>query len=644
MHLHVLKHGPLALVLLGAIFILTASSARPLAMPATASNSETAYIIQAATADLAAAAVEVAGGTITHELGIINGVAARLDPAALALLLTDPHLTLQADVTLSSGHSSRYYDDRETDTAGYDLYPAAAVNVNELHEERIYSPEFVCKNNRIQLRKTEDRERLQGSSITVAVVDSGLLPMASSRDWDYEDKKTGTLIAESHNRCIIYRDFVDPDGSGNSVDDNGHGTHIAATIADNRETELGEDMDDTAVGVAPQTNLVIARALDADGSGSYADVIAAIDWIVENKENYAIRVLNLSLYAPVGGYYWQDPLNQAVMRAWQAGIVVVTVAGNDGPDAGTITAPGNVPYVITVGALTSGRYTESGRDELADYSARGPTESAFVKPDLLVPATRTIAVMPLESQLADAVGSDALVSKERGSLDVGRQTWRQAYYELSGTSMAAAQVSGIVALMLQANPELSPDQVKYRLLSTARPAIDDASGEPLYTVWEQGAGLVDARAAIFAETSEAANIGLDIALDLDPDNEEHHWGYTTWDETAGEFRLVDPDSGEAVQIWQGGRRSYAGSNWLWTSGRRSYAGGRRSYAGGRRSYAGSNLTWAGSQMPWLQNNVQSFGGLGGDLVLDDGGPPRAAEQPEAETYTVWLPLVVSAGR
>lgn len=638
MHLYVLQRSPIVLVLLWIMLIVYSGFAQ-LAVPVTGSAAGGAdYIVQAANSTAAAAAVEQAGGTVSHQLGIINAVAAQLEPTALARLQANPQLTLHPDTTLrnASFYNSTWW---ETDTRGFDLYPTAAVNVQALHEQRVSTPDFECDDQRVTFDDDWNSERLNGSGVTVAVVDSGVLPMASHSDWRYRDSATGTLIAESEDRCLIYRDFVDPANVNNSIDDNGHGTHIVTTIADNRRTIMGDDYSFSRIGIAPRANLVVARALRADGSGSYADVIAAIDWIVANKDTYAIRVLNLSLYAPITGYYWQDPLNQAVMRAWQAGIVVVTVAGNDGPAAGTITAPGNVPYVITVGALTSGRYTESGRDELADYSARGPTESAFVKPDVLVPATRTIAVMPTYSYLAQQLGSDAIVSYDRGYLDLGRQTWHQTYYELSGTSMAAAQVSGIVALMVQANPDLSPDQVKYRLMATARPALDAVTNEPLYTAWEQGAGLVDAEAAVFAETLEAANTGLDIALDLDPNSAEHHWGFTTWDEATGEFRLVDPTTGEPIQIWEGGRRSYAGGEWLWTGGRRSYAGSDLTWAGGRRSYAGSDLTWAGSAMTWTQPADRSAGALSSDLVLDPDIAVDEAAEPAQRGYTVWLPVV-----
>ncbi|GAB4205729.1 MAG: hypothetical protein OHK0022_32130 [Roseiflexaceae bacterium] len=339
-------------------------------------------------------------------------------------------------------------------------------------------------------------------------------------------------------------------------------------------------------------------------------MIAAIEWVVQNKDRYRVRVLNLSLYAPVGGPYWADPMNQAVMKAWQAGIVVVTAAGNAGPEAGTITAPGNVPYVITVGAIKSGRYTQSREDELAAYSSRGPTESAFVKPDVVVPASRTIAPMPSSSALAKQL---ALLCNSRPSQSTpciqissapeygfGTTGIQQSYYYLSGTSMAAAEVSGLVALLLQVRPQLTNDQVKWQLLSTARPNIEQATGKMAYSPWEQGAGLVDVVAAVQSTDLGSANAGMDIALDLDvtSDPQTHYWGYTTWDSVAKEFRLIDPANGQPIAVWSGGTRAWIGGTRAWIGGTRAWIGGTRAWIGGTRAWIGGTRAWIGNQELW----------------------------------------------
>ena len=127
---------------------------------------------------------------------------------------------------------------------------------------------------------------------------------------------------------------------------------------------------------------MVIKAFDADGRGSYLDVIRGIDWVVANRDRYGIRVLNLSFSARPVSYYWDDPLNQAVMRAWQLGIVVVASAGNRGPDAMSIGVPGNVPYIITVGAMSDAASKRANDDFLASFSSTGPTYEGFVKPDV----------------------------------------------------------------------------------------------------------------------------------------------------------------------------------------------------------------------------------------------------------------------
>ena len=127
----------------------------------------------------------------------------------------------------------------------------------------------------------------------------------------------------------------------------GHGTHISSIIGNAAVASTGRYQ-----GVAPGVNLVSVKALNNNGAGRYFDVIRGIQWIVSNKSRYDIRVLNLSLSAPVRSHYWDDPLNQAVMTAWASGIVVVVSAGNEGPSPMSIGVPGNNPYVITVGAVT----------------------------------------------------------------------------------------------------------------------------------------------------------------------------------------------------------------------------------------------------------------------------------------------------
>jgi serine protease AprX len=232
-------------------------------------------------------------------------------------------------------------------------------------------------------------------------------------------------------------------------------------------------------------------------------------------------VLNLSLGAAPQSRYWEDPLNRAVMRAWQAGLVVVASAGNTGPGPQTITVPGNVPYVITVGAMTD-NYTpaNSADDRLASFSAAGPTYEGFVKPDVVAPGGHIWSLMPTYATIAQ-----------------GHPAYQNSgdYFTMSGTSQAAAVTTGVVALLLQAQPGLTPDQVKCKLLSSARPAVD-AKGAFAYSVFQQGAGLIDAAAARDSERLDCANRGLDVDADLAG---TQHFGGGARQDAQGQYYLAD---------------------------------------------------------------------------------------------------------
>ena len=592
------------------------------------------YIVQAASAEAAAAAVRQAGGTVTARLGIINGVSAGLTGAVAARLAATPGLTLHADTLVRAADD----DSHETDTRGTYLYPAAATDVQQLHTQEIWSPQADFDDGTMRVSATEQEEYdLQGWGVTVAVVDSGLINMQHAGDWMYQDAETGTLIAEYAGRGIVYRDFVPRSGENgntggqarNSVDQNGHGTHVISTIIDNRAAPLGPDAARGPVGVAPQASLMVARALDKTGAGTYGQVIAAIDWIVANRATYNVRVLNLSLYAPVSGPYWADPLNQAVMRAWQAGLVVVAAAGNGGPGPGTITAPGNVPYVITVGAVKSGRYTASGFDELAAYSSRGPTESAFVKPDVLVPASRTIAPLPSGSLLATEVQAGRLQDTADVDYGVGEPSHGSKYYQLSGTSMAAAEVSGIAALIVQAHPTLTNDEVKYRLMATARPARDALTGQFLYSPWEQGAGLVNAPAAVLGAITGTANNGLDVAQDLTTTT--HYWGYTSWDPATGQFSLPVEDS--TTRVWDGTTRVWDGTTRVWDGTTRVWDGTTRVWDGTTRVWDGTTRVWDGSLATTWAGNAALWAGSTRAWAAATAAPSAA---PSAATAQILL--------
>jgi serine protease AprX len=513
-------------------------------------------IVIGRSADQAAAAVHGAQGIVERDLRIINGVAARLAPRQIGYLRSQG-LRVTANTRLSTASVPAAY----TPPATNGVFPASALGLDH-------------------------HSRLSGRGVTVALVDSGLPPIAELQpDRGLND---GTLIAgDRHDRFLVYHDFTSR--TRRSQDPFGHGTHVAGTIAGSSDLERP----DLARwrGVAPDANLVVARAIGADGSGTYADTIAAIDWIVSNKTRYNIRVLNLSLLASVQSLYWVDPLNQAVMRAWQSGIVVVTAAGNSGPDSETVAVPGNNPYVITVGAYRSAAVSGSGMDEITQWSARGPTaDSGFVKPDILAPGVRVVSALPRSSALAEGAAEGQQVAR-RAVLDLAGTRSVVGMYQLSGTSMAAAEVSGLAALLLQQRPNLTNDQVKWLLARSARLVVDTQTGQAAYSTWEQGFGKVDATALLtYRGEVGSANLGMNIRRDLDLSSHGRHYvGASSYDPATGLYSVpASNDTTGTYFNWCGQFVPWPGSSALGSCGASS----------GGTTVPSSGATWTGRGGIW----------------------------------------------
>ena len=307
---------------------------------------------------------------------------------------------------------------------------------------------------------------VDGSGVGVAILDSGVV------GW-HDD-----LGAD---RVVHFADFVNFQPS--AYDDYGHGTHVAGIISGN-----GYDSNGARRGIAPGASLVVLKVLDGSGLGYISNVIAAIDYAIANKDTYHIRVMNLSVAAGVYESYNSDPLTLAAKRAVDAGIVVVSAAGNLGRNRlgqtqyGGVGAPGNAPWVLTVGASSHMGTTDRGDDTVAAFSSRGPTAIDFkAKPDLVAPG------VGIES-LTDA-GTLLYQSKPAARLWGTLPTATEPYLSLSGTSMAAPVVTGTIALMLQANPTLTPNLVKAVLEYTAETRTE-------YNALTEGAGFLNARGAV----------------------------------------------------------------------------------------------------------------------------------------------------
>src|ERR1043165_8938565 len=317
---------------------------------------------------------------------------------------------------------------------------------------------------------------LDGSGVTIAVLDSGI---------DSKHKSVATS-----GKIKFSKDFT---GENRTDDPWGHGTHVAAIAAGDSAPTAG-----AYEGVAPAANLVNLRVLNSNGVGKVSGVLAALDWLIANKNNYGVKVVNMSLGTPAINSYEDDPICNAVRKLVDAGVVVVAAAGNNGKDAngrtiyGAIHCPGNEPSASTVGASNSFGTDARNDDAVTSYSSRGPTRSFsvdsyglvhydnIIKPDLVAPGNKIIS--------AEAAGNGLL--KQYPELETNKySTTNMKLMYLSGTSMSTPAVAGAAALLLEANSSLTPNMVKMLLMYTAQPL-------PGFNTLDQGAGQLNIAGAV----------------------------------------------------------------------------------------------------------------------------------------------------
>jgi serine protease AprX len=331
---------------------------------------------------------------------------------------------------------------RGGDLPTFSLFPGEVMRVTSAHIESLSQdddieqiwpdlPVYTCLNTSVPKLNAPKvwAAGLKGQGIKVAVVDTGL-------DDSHPDFA---------GRVVAMKSFV----SESARDDNGHGTHVAGTIAGSGTQSGGK-----YVGVAPEASLYIAKVLKANGSGSTSGVMAGIEWAVLEQK---VQIVNLSLGSggPCDGSDALSTLCDEAVR--QAGVVMCIAAGNDGPEEKTVGSPGCARFVITVGAI-------SDNDQMARFSSRGPTADGRTKPDVVFPGVGIIAPRAAGTRLGTVI--------------------EEGYVASDGTSMATPHASGVAALMLQANPSLTAEQVKSQML---------AAGVSIGALPnEQGVGKVDA--------------------------------------------------------------------------------------------------------------------------------------------------------
>ena len=337
---------------------------------------------------------------------------------------------------------------------------ALEVPARMVHELAVLDEvEYVTSDTKVFIHMDVARETIRedrvdpikytGKGVGVAVIDTGAAPHPD--------------LVEPDNRIIAFKDYVNQ--KKEPYDDNGHGTHVAGCIAGN-----GSGSDGKYSGIAPKANIIAIKTLNSEGSGDSSDVIAAIQWALDNRARYNIKVLNLSLGSKPQSLSY-SPIDKAVSAAWEKGMTVICAAGNEGPGRQTISSPGICPEVITVGALDDRDTAHTKDDIIASFSSRGPTKRMVAKPDIVAPGVNIISL--------------AVPSRDN-----------VLYKSLSGTSMATPIVSGCAALIHEMFPDYTNQQVKELMMSTAK--------DLNYPSYAQGKGLIDLAAIVKAREGGVA--------------------------------------------------------------------------------------------------------------------------------------------
>lgn len=268
-----------------------------------------------------------------------------------------------------------------------------------------------------QITRVDEAHRrgFVGNRVTVAVMDTGIV-----QHIDFGNRVIG---------------FMDPlYGKALSYDDNGHGTHVAGIVAGSGFASKGKYR-----GMAPGCNVLAIKVLDRMGNGDTKKVVKALKWLIQNKEKYNVRILNISVGMLTSAKEEEQRfLIDAVEEVWNEGIVVVAAAGNNGPLRGSVTVPGLCPSIITVGSSDDEEHNTGKLGLIKGYSGRGPTDACVMKPEVVAPGT-------------------SVVSCGRGL---------NSYDVKSGTSMATPVVAGAIAILLGRYPSLTPADVKLRLHET----------------------------------------------------------------------------------------------------------------------------------------------------------------------------------
>jgi serine protease AprX len=450
------------------------------------------------------AQVRADGGTVTDRLDVVNGFAATIPASVQGELARTAGVR---EVTRNGSVEPQGVDPSKLKTA----FPAS---INAPQAWNGYGIDAT------------------GRGVGVAVIDTGIdSDLADFRDANGDSRVVASAV-------------VNPDATTDQ-DEYGHGTHVAGILAGNSwRRGYDDDARGRYLGIAPNANLVSVKVSDDDGNTTVLDVIRGLQFVVDHKDDYNIRVVNLSLEAANPGSYKTDPLDAAVENAWFNGIVVVAAAGNRGtaPDAVSY-APGNDPYAITVGAVDDGASKADGDDARPSWSSRGITRDGFIKPEVHAPGAGIVSNLAKHSKFAQMCASCVV---DGNMIRAG------------GTSMAAPVVAGAVALMLQKAPQLTPDQVKGLLIAGSR---------KLNGKWPE-IDLVGTGKLYYRGARPTANLGLSPNLLVDSASglidytrsswSRSSWSRSSWSRSSWSCADCSEDSGDGVLP---SRSSWSRSSW-----------------------------------------------------------------------------------
>jgi serine protease AprX len=386
-------------------------------------------------------------GHLDRDLKLISGVALDMPGSKLKLLASVPGLTITPD---APAHPTGSFSSKQL------WVPNTGI-------DKLWNAPLSAGSTKTQSDLTAP---------TIAVVDSGV---DTTKVADF-----GGRVVQQVNLCGL------PNNSPG--DGRGHGTFVAGIAAGQAAGYAG---------ASPTSNIVSLDVMDDTGTARTSDVIAAAQWIIANKDKYNIKVANFSMHSLTSSSFTTDPLDKAVEKLWFAGVTVVAAAGNyglaSGP-SGVHYAPGNDPFVVTVGAADMNGNPSPNNDTAPTWSAYGYTNDGFEKPEVAADGRFMVGPIPMSSTLA--------VQKAANIVAPG-------YIQLSGTSFAAPIVSGIAAQILARNPSWTPDQVKGALMDGARPTPSAVPGS-------LGVGEVNAIKSTLMSSPPNPNKALDQFLTADP--------------------------------------------------------------------------------------------------------------------------------